>query len=448
MIEKVCIIGAGPSGLTAAKILKERAIPFDCFEMGSDIGGNWRYNNDNGRSAAYRSLHIDTSKERMAYSDFPMPNHYPDYLHHRQVLEYLENYAAHFGLWPAITFRTRVDRVAPAPDDGYDVNTTRMDTGTTRTQRYRAVLVCNGHHWNPKWPNFPGTFSGRQFHSRYYRTPDSLEGLNVLIVGIGNSGADIACEVSQVARQTFLSTRRSAHIVPRHVLGRPADRWVTPLSSRLPLRLQRLFYRILLRLARGDQENYGVPRPDHKLLSAHPTLSDNLLDLVAQSRIIMKPDVKELAGHRVRFADHSEEAVDVIIYATGYKISFPFLDPDFLVVEDNEIPLYRKVVHPDRPNLYFIGLIQPLGAIMPLAELQAKWAAGLLTGKFTLPDRMTMLKAIAKEQAELQKRYVKSTRHTIEVDYYPYMRLIQHEMKRGRRQAIHIDNKPKEAGLG
>lgn len=436
MTEKVCIIGAGPSGLTAAKTLKERNIPFDCLEMGSAIGGNWRYQNDNGLSAAYQSLHIDTSKERMAYSDFPMPDHYPDYPHHSQVLEYLENYAAHFEIGSAITFRTQLDRVAPARDGGYEVSSTHLDAEIGKTERYRAVLVCNGHHWDPKWPQFPGTFSGRQFHSRDYRTPDGLEGLRVLVVGIGNSGADIACEVSRVAQQSFLSTRRSAHIIPRHVLGRPADKWVSPLSSRLPLGLQRLFYRILLFFTLGNQEDYGVPRPDHQLLSAHPTLSDNLLDFVDRGRIIVKPNVKSLAGDRILFADDREETVDVIIYATGYKISFPFFDPGFLPVEHNQIPLYRKVVHPEHPHLYFIGLIQPLGAIMPLAELQAKWVAGLLTGETVLPDRITMLNAIAEEQAELQKRYVKSTRHTIEVDYFPYMRLIQREMDKGRLRAV------------
>ena len=98
VLVKACIIGAGPSGLVSAKVLREHDVAFDWFELGSGIGGNWRYGNDNGRSAAYESLHIDTSKERMEYSDFPMPAEWPDYLHHTQVLEYLESYAAHFRL--------------------------------------------------------------------------------------------------------------------------------------------------------------------------------------------------------------------------------------------------------------------------------------------------------------------------------------------------------------
>lgn len=435
MSEKVCIIGAGSSGMVAVKTLKERGIPFGCFEMGSDIGGNWRYNNDNGRSAAYDTLHIDTSKERMAYSDFPMPDHYPNYPHHSQVFEYFQNYVAHFGLRPSITFRTRVNHVAPASDSGYQVTTTDLDSGESQVSHYRAVLVCNGHHWNPKLPDFPGTFHGRCCHSRDYRTPDGLEGQNVLVVGIGNSGVDIACDTARVSGQTYLSTRRSAHIIPRYILGRPTDNWMTPNSSRLPLGVQRFLYRILLTLAVGNQENYGVPRPAHPLLAEHPTMSSQLLELVANGRINMKPDIQELAGDRVRFVDGSEAAVDTIIYATGYQITFPFFDPDFLQVQDNHFPLYRKVVHPDYPGLYFIGLIQPLGAIMPLAEVQAQWVAGLLAGELALPDKTTMQRIIAQEQADLRRRYVDSTRHTIQVDFYPYKRSIEREMRDGRRRA-------------
>lgn len=432
MNKKVCIIGAGSSGLVATKVLQEHGIPFDCFEMASDIGGNWRYNNDNGRSAAYDSLHIDTSKDRMAYSDFPMPEQYPNYPHHSQVLAYFEDYARHFQLRQAITFHTRVTQVTPAAGGSYHVSTTNLNSGHSKTEEYRAVLVCNGHHWRPKWPDFPGMFDGRCFHSRQYRTFQGLEGLNVLVVGIGNSGVDIACDTAHASQQTFLSTRRSAHIIPRFILGRPTDKWITPRGSRLPLAVQRFIYKILLFLAVGNQENYGVPKPDHQLLSEHPTMSADLLNLVAHGQVKIKPNVAELAGDRVRFVDDTEETIDAIIYATGYKISFPFFSPDFIQVEDNDFPLYRKVVHPRHAGLYFIGLIQPLGAIMPLAELQAKWVAGLLTGELGLPDAATMARAIAQEQAALRRRYVDSTRHTIQVDFYPYKRLIEAEIKNGR----------------
>lgn len=427
MVEKVCVIGAGASGMTSAKALKEQGIPFDCFEMGSDIGGNWRYDNDNGRSAAYDSLHIDTSKDRMQFSDFPMPEDYPVFPHHSQIYRYFQAYAARFELRPLITFRTQVVRVAPV-EGGYDVTTRNLDSGEQETRRYRAVLVCNGHHWQPKLPDFPGAFAGKTMHSRDYRNPAGLEGLNVLVVGIGNSGVDIACEVSRVAQRTYLSTRRSAHVLPRFVFGRPIDKWVTPLSSRLPPQVQAFFLRQMIRLDRGDQRNFGIPLPAHALTAAHGTVSAELPHLVQRGDVIMKPNVARLDNDKVCFEDGSETAVDAIIYATGYKISFPFFDADFIDVQQNEFPLYRKVVHPDHPNLFFIGLIQPLGPIMPLAELQAQWAARLLRGSLSLPDRQTMREVIAADQAALKARYVPSTRHTLQVDFFPYKRELEAEI--------------------
>ncbi len=434
MSDRVCVIGAGSSGIVTVKTLLQAGLSLDCFEMGSDIGGNWRYQNDNGRSAAYDSLHIDTSKERMAYSDFPMPDDYPDYPHHSQVLRYFESYAEQFDLRSQISFRTRVDRVAADAAGCYRVSVQPLDQGLPEERRYRAVLVCNGHHWDCKLPDFPGHFEGQTLHSRVYRNPHGLEGQNVLVVGIGNSAVDIACDVSRVTRRTFLSSRRSAHIIPRFIWGRPTDQWVSPLTSRLPLGIQRLFFRTLLKLSLGDQRRYGVPEPDFKLLQSHPTLSSELPLRVALGEVIVKPDVAELAGRQVRFEDGTQEPVDVIIYATGYRVSFPFFEQGFLCVRDNRLDLYGRVVDPRHPGLYFIGLIQPLGAIMPLAELQAVWVAGLLRGEMALPSITEMERWIEKDRRALQKRYVPSTRHTLQVDFFPYRRFLLAEMRKARRR--------------
>lgn len=431
MSDKICVIGAGSCGITAVKALKEAGLPFDCFEMGSNVGGNWRYNNDNGRSSAYASLHIDTSKERMQYSDLPMPAHFPNFPHHSQVLEYFEQYCAHFDLKKHITFHTAVEKVAPAEGGGYWVTTRQVDSQETKQEKYRAVLVCNGHHWQEKRPEFPGRFNGRVLHSHTYREPFEFRGEKVLVVGIGNSGVDIACDVAHMGQKVWLSTRRSAYIVPKYIMGKPTDKWVTPFNSSFPLPLTRFLYKILLHLAVGNQENYGVPRPKHAFLSEHPTMSAELLNLCARGDIGLKPNIKELRENRVLFEDGSEEEITTIIYATGYQISFPFFDPSFIQVEGNELPLYRKVVHPQHEGLYFIGLIQPLGAIMPLAEIQAKWVAGLLSGRYKLPDKNTLQKELAKEQAEIKNRYVHSTRHTIQVDFFPYKRLLEREMGKG-----------------
>lgn len=425
--DKVCVIGAGSSGIVAAKTLAEHGIPFDCFERGSGIGGNWRFRNDNGMSAAYRSLHINTSKTRMAYSDYPMPEDYPDYPHHSQILEYFEEYVDHFGFREHIRFKTTVEQVEPTDDGQWRVT---LDGGEEAI--YRAVLVANGHHWNPRLPEFPGEFHGRTRHSHSYETPAGLEDKRVLVVGIGNSGVDIACESSRVAAKTFLSTRRSAHILPKYAFGRPIDHYASPFGNRLPLAIQKLAYKLILGISRGPQETFGVPEPDHHILAAHPTISADLLNLVGHGRITMKRNIERLEGDAVRFVDGTVEQIDEIIWATGYKVTFPFFDSAVIDTQDNEVPLYRQVVHFDRPHLYFIGLVQPLGAIMPLAEAQSKWVAKLLTGECALPDRATRERAYAQDREAMARRYVKSVRHTIQVDFFPYLEQMEKEIRKGR----------------
>ncbi len=431
---KACIIGAGPSGLVTAKVFHQRGLPFDCFERGSDIGGLWRYENDSGLSPAYASLHTNTSKTKTAFSDFPMPEDYPDFPSHAQLLAYFERYVEHFGFRHTITFRTEVVRVEPAEEGTYDVTVRHRDTGATRTERYGAVIVASGHHWCPNWPEVPGTFDGEILHARDYRTPDVLRGKRVLVVGVGNSACDIACEAVHYARTVLLSTRRGAHVIPKYLLGRPLDLWLTPATSRLPLAMQRALFRLLVYLTRGNQRRYGFPVPDYPLGAEHPTISTELLPLIGHGRIRVKPDIRRLEGRQVRFADSSTEPVDLIIYATGYRLAFPFFDPAFLEVRDNYLPRYLHVVPPEHPNLYFIGLVQPLGSIMPLAEVQAEWVADLLEGKAGLPSREAMWRWIRREDAWRRRRFVPTKRHALEVDFYRYLRQLRRERRRGRRR--------------
>jgi dimethylaniline monooxygenase (N-oxide forming) len=422
---RVCVIGAGSSGIAACQVLKARGIAYDCFEKGSQVGGNWRYDNDNGVSSAYASLFINTSRRRMQFKSYPMPADYPDYPHHTQIAAYFESFVDHFGLRPTIRFRTEISRVAPAEGGGWEVSL----AGGERA-RYGAVLVASGHHWDPRWPEVPGRFAGRILHSHHYRTPDVLEGQRVLVVGFGNSACDIAVESSRVARATYLSVRRGAHVIPKYILGHPTDELAGPLVSRLPLVLQRWVYTLLMRLAQGSMEAYGLPRPDHRLLEAHPTISSELLLRIGHGRVAPRPALTRLDGERVCFADGSSEAVDVIVYCTGYNIRFPFLGADVLPVADNHVHLYRHVVDPERPGLYFIGLIQPLGAIMPLAEAQAEWVADLIGGRCRLPAPAEMKAAIARDERRLARRYVASPRHTIQVDFFPYLRQLEAERRR------------------
>jgi dimethylaniline monooxygenase (N-oxide forming) len=431
--EKVCIIGAGSSGITACQVLSARGIPFDCFEKGSRIGGNWRFENDNGLSSAYRSLHINSGRRIMSYRAFPMPDDLPDYPDHFQIANYFDDYVEHFGLAEMIRFRTEVVEVEPS-GDGWEVTVEDAD-GNRESNQYRAVLVANGHHWDPRWPEppFPGAdeFSGEQIHAHYYREADTLVGKRVLVLGIGNSAVDIAVESSRIADATFLAMRRGAYVLPKFLSGKPIDEVSPSWASRLPLRVQRVFMSRLLNVAIGDMTDYGLPRPDHKLLEAHPTVSSELLPRLGHGDITVKPNIDRFSGGRtVRFVDGSEEEIDLVVYCTGYRISFPFLPPEVFAARDNRMPLYRRVVSVENPGLYFIGFIQPLGPIMPIAEAQAEWVADLLRGDSVLPSRNEMEAEIAEHERRLRKRYVASKRHTIEVDFHPYLRQIRRERKR------------------
>jgi dimethylaniline monooxygenase (N-oxide forming) len=432
-LPRVCVIGAGSSGIAVAKTLQERGIPFDCFDKSDRVGGNWVFGNTNGMSAAYHSLHINTSRERMEYSDFPMPETYPDFPHHTQIAEYFDAYVDRFGLRDRISFQTGVEHAARESDGTWAIT---LSTGETRG--YDALAVANGHHWDPRWPDpaFPGSFDGIQMHAHDYVDNIDLRDKNVLVVGIGNSAMDIAVESSFVARRTWISSRRGAYILPKYIFGRPLDQiGVNALTPLLPWGLRQAILTAMFRIGVGKMRDYGLPEPDHKLGEAHPTVSADFLNRISHGEITWKPNLDRLEGDDVRFQDGSLEPVDVIIWCTGYKVSFPFFDQDFISAPDNDLPLFKRVFKPGVDNLFFIALLQPLGATMPLAEAQGRWIAAYLRGEYRLPPIAQMEGDIRCERARMFKRYVASKRHTMQVDFDNYLHALGKELKAGSGRA-------------
>jgi dimethylaniline monooxygenase (N-oxide forming) len=432
------VIGAGSSGIAGLKALTDAGIDAVCYEKSDRVGGNWAYRNPNGMSAAYRSLHINTSRNRMAYRDYPMPPEYPAFPHHSQIKDYFDDYVDHFDLRDRIRFGCGVANARKLPDGVWQVTD---EAGGV--EQYDALLVANGHHWDPRWPEpaFPGSdvFQGRQMHAHSYDEPEEFVDKDVVVLGMGNSAMDIATELSWTPGNVYLAMRRGAYIVPKYVAGKPLDdltpEWLTKQIAKLPFKVRQKMTRRIFDRFMGNMEDYGLPKPDHKLLEAHPTISDLILSRITHGRVVPKPQISHLSEDRVHFTDGTSVHADVVIYGTGYKVSFPFFDEDFLSAPDNVLPLFRRVFHPEIEGVFFLSLLQPLGATMPLAEAQGKWIGDYLRGRYLLPPHSAMLADIEHDHQLMRKRYVASKRHTMQVDFDSYLVGLEREQRAGRKRA-------------
>ncbi|XP_075472896.1 flavin-containing monooxygenase 5-like [Ascaphus truei] len=436
MVKKICVIGAGSSGLTAIKCCLDEDLEPTCFERSDDIGGLWRYKEmpEDNRASIYKSVIINTSKEMMCFSDYIIPDHFPNYMHNSKIMEYFRMYAKNFNLLKYIRLKTTVCSIKKRPDFAitgqWDVVTER--DGKQEAGIFDGILVSSGHHTYPHLPldSFPGIqkFKGQYFHSREYKNPQPFLDKRIIVIGIGNSGGDLAVELSSVAKQVYLSTRRGAWVVNRVAdEGFPLD---VVLYSRYKFFIKQFMTTEMMNNwaeskmnARFNHENFGI-KPRHRILSQHPTLNDDLPNRIISGKVLMKPNVTKFTETDAIFEDGTvEKDIDVIFFATGYSFSFPFFEDSDFKVENNKIPLYKHVFPPnlEKTTVAFIGLIQPIGAIMPIAELQSRWATRVFKGLTKLPSNKDMLADVAYKKKELDMRYVESPRHTIQVDFMEYL---------------------------
>ncbi len=430
---KACIIGAGCSGFTMAKRLKDAGIAYDCFEMSDDIGGNWYFKNPNGLSSCYDSLHIDTSKWRLAFEDYPVPEDWPDFPHHAQLLQYFNDYVDHFGLRETITFNTEVEQAKRLRDGRWEV---RLSHGAPR--EYDYLLVCNGHHWDARTPEYPGEFDGYQVHSHHYRDPFEpydFRGKRVMIVGGGNSAMDISSELSQrpIADKLFISMRRGVWVLPKYMDGQPADKAVLP--SWMPTGLGRALARSKIKKTIGMMEDYGLPKPDHEPLDGHPSVSGEFLTRVGCGDINPKGAIDRLDGDGVVFIDGTREEIDAIVWATGYNVTFPFFTEPALQPVENRFPLFKRMVKPGYETAFFLGLAQPLPTLVNFAEQQSKLVAAAIKGEYALPSSDEMQRVIVEDEKIHSGHFYDSPRHTMQVDFNAYCADLLKEIARGARRA-------------
>ena len=418
---RVAVIGAGAAGICAAKYLLETGFDVTLFELGSRVGGMWWYGNDSGRSSAYRTLHINTSRGVTRFSDLdfdaatqPFPDHY-------DMHRYLEAYAAHFGVTPRVRFRRRVTALRP---DGSGWAVTAEPDGT---ERFDAAIVATGHLSTPLHvPMFQG-FGGTYLHSHDYRAPEPFVGKRVCVVGVGNSACDIASDICVTSARTVLVARSGAVILPKLMFGR-AFTDITAKIQRpwIPRPARQRITRFLAWLAHGDLTKLGFKPPTELV---HTTSNATVVTDIAYRRIAVKQGIEAVEGRRIRFSDGSEEEFDTLIAATGYRIDLEFVPREVVSVEDNRLDLWLRIVPPGWPNLFFMGFFNTDTALNMVFEHQARFVREILLGNASLPTPEAMRAAIAERAAWYGSRFKHTPRHTIEEEHVRYLNDLRHAMR-------------------
>jgi cation diffusion facilitator CzcD-associated flavoprotein CzcO len=361
-----CIVGAGYAGNGVAKAFRDAGIPYDHLERNEYIGGNWA-------DGVYESTQIISSRDSTQYGDFPMPREYPDFPTREQVLAYLNEYVDHFGLRERIEFGAEVVRCEPLDRNG--IGGWRVELASGEVRDYAGVVIANGHHWDKRYPAYPGEFDGHEIHSKDYKRPDDLDGDRVLVVGAGNSGCDIAVEAAKELGSADISMRRGYWFLPKTIFGIPTAELDRPW---FPVWAQRLFMRAMLRIVYGRYERYGLRRPDHRLFDKHPTVNSQLLYALRHGRVHARPDIARVEGRTVHFVDGTSADYDTIVWATGFHVSFPFLDRDLFEWRGGAPVRVAGMLPPGVANLYAYGVMQPRGGAGPLITASARLLAEMV----------------------------------------------------------------------
>ncbi len=412
--DRYCIVGAGPAGLCLGRALQRAGVAYDQYERHTDVGGIW--DADNPGSPMYESAHFIASKGQCHFSGFPMPDSYPDYPSNRQILDYIRAFADHWNLRPAIRFGTGVRRVEK------DNDAWRVETGDGQSYLYRGVVCANGETWDPIMPDYPGTFDGEMRHSVTYRSTDEFRGRRVLIIGAGNSGCDIACDAALNADAAFISMRRGYHFIPKHIFGMPADEFAAR-GPHLPVKVQQKLFKGLLFMMNGDLRRYGLQAPDHELFESHPIMNTQILHHLAHGDLQAKPDVEAFDGRRVRFVDGSSESVDLVLCATGYYKSIPYIDREYFDWKGTSPDLYLNLFNRRHPGLYAMSFIETNTGAYQVFDLMAHVLANHLADIEREPARAARFRErVNTDRPQLGSgiHFVQSERHHIYVDSHAY----------------------------
>lgn len=403
-VDGICVVGAGPHGLIVGRALKKAGLPFVILEKNKDVGGLWDI--DNPGTPLYESCFFVSSKNGSGYFDFPMPESYPDYPSRKQVHAYIRSFADTFGLRDHAEFNSEVVHAEP------DGERWLVETADGRQRSFEGLIICPGCNWHPRMPDLKGDLDGTVIHSVDYRAPSQFEGKRVLVIGMGNSGADIACDAVRTAENVFVSMRRGYHFVPKHIFGVPTlDLLNNPALA--PAEAAPFDFPRAVDLMVGDVARFGFPKPDHNVGETHPVMNTQLLYYAAHGRITPKPDVESLAGGEVHFADGTSEVIDMIVCATGYRYRVPFLDEQSFGWQGEHPRFYLTTFVRQHPTLFIFGQFEAGGAPWVLNDQLALVIAEYLRDRRTGEPRAAALRErVEQEQIDMQEgaSYVQSER--------------------------------------
>ncbi len=425
--DRFCIVGAGASGLAVAKNFVARGIAFDCLEREQDIGGLWNFSSPSG--IVYETTHLVSSISSTGFDDLPMLDEdYPEYPSHERVLGYFRDAVKKFGIAPHIEFGKAVTRIETR-DGLWEVAV----AGESAPRLYRGVVIASGHHDVPRMPSYPGTFSGEILHSRSYKSPKQVRDRRVLVVGCGNSAADIVSDAVHGRSDVFLSIRRGYWFVPKFILGFPTGDVISYAEMvPMPKLLRRWLFQATLWLLQGPPSRYRMPDPDYAIDQAHPTMTDEIPRLVAHGSLTIKPEIARYEGDRVHFKDGTSEAIDTVVFATGYRPVVPFIDESLAFDASGRPRFLLNAVHPEHEGLFAAGFAQANGSMWRLADYQGDLIANLIVARELSPDKAPRMRELiaAKDAASRGRSFVASDRHRLEVNYYDYRRMLKRLMRR------------------
>ncbi len=378
-MNRYAIIGAGPSGLAAARALAKRGIDVDGYESSHGVGGLWDITNP--RSTMYESAHLISSRTTTEFAEFPMRSKV-DYPGHRVLLQYFRDYADHFDLTDCFLFDTRVTRLDPR-DGGWDLTSVGPDGETTLW--YAGVVLANGTLAEPNVPRFAGEFTGELLHTSAYTSPSQLAGRRVLLIGAGNSGCDIAVDAVHHAASVDMSVRRGYYFVPRYLFGRPSD--TLNQGRPLPARLKQAVDSRVLRAFTGDPVRFGFPKPDYRIYESHPIVNTLVLHHLGQGDLRIRSDVERFDGSTVRFRDGTADDYDLVLLATGYTLDYPFVAREHLHWQGAAPRLFLNMFPSSFNGLYVMGMIEASGIGWQGRYEQAELLAAYLAADDTAPER-------------------------------------------------------------